>query len=75
MRIGDLALRTGVSTDAIRYYEKEGLLPAPKRTDNGYRDYGPEAVEDPRGNDRTNSPLSLITHSVLERHPPSRRHS
>ncbi len=32
--------------DAIRYYEKEGLLPSPKRADNGYRDYGPEAVDD-----------------------------
>ena len=46
MRIGDLASRTGLSTDAIRYYEKEGLLPPPRRADNGYRDYGPEAVED-----------------------------
>ncbi len=46
MRIGDLASRAGLSTDAIRYYEKEGLLPAPRRTDNGYRDYGPEAVDD-----------------------------
>lgn len=46
MRIGDLASRTGLSTDAIRYYEKEGLLPASERTDNGYRDYGPEAVGD-----------------------------
>lgn len=46
MRIGDLASQTGLSTDAIRYYEKEGLLPASERTDNGYRDYGPEAVGD-----------------------------
>ena len=46
MRIGDLASRTGVSTDAIRYYEKEGLLPVPNRADNGYRDYGPGTVED-----------------------------
>ncbi len=46
MKIGDLAFRTGFSTDAIRYYEKEGLLPFPKRADNGYRDYGPEAVDD-----------------------------
>ena len=46
MRIGDLASQTGLSTDAIRYYEKEGLLPAPKRADNGYRDYGPEVVDD-----------------------------
>ena len=46
MRIGYLASQTGFSTDAIRYYEKEGLLPTPKRTGNGYRDYGPEAVDD-----------------------------
>ena len=46
MKIGDLASRMGVSTDTIRYYEKEGLLPVPRRADNGYRHYGPEAVDD-----------------------------
>ena len=39
MRIGQLALATGVSADTIRYYEKIGLLPAASRTGSGYREY------------------------------------
>ena len=41
MTIGAVAERSGVSTQAIRYYEREGLLPAPERTHTGYRMYGP----------------------------------
>ncbi|RDU97743.1 MerR family transcriptional regulator [Trinickia dinghuensis] len=44
MRIGELARRTGISERMLRYYEHEGLL-KPKRTDSGYRDYGPEEVD------------------------------
>jgi DNA-binding transcriptional MerR regulator len=40
----DLASRTGVSTDTLRYYERRGLLPKPERTGSGYRRYSPEAV-------------------------------
>ncbi len=46
MRIGELAKTAAVTPDTIRYYEREGLLPAAERTRNGYRDYGPEALED-----------------------------
>ena len=46
MRIGQLAKTAGVTPDTIRYYEREGLLPAPRRTPSGYRDYGPEALDD-----------------------------
>ena len=46
MRIGDLAKHVGVTPDTIRYYEREGLLPAAERTPSGYRDYGPDAVND-----------------------------
>ncbi|WP_063734941.1 redoxin family protein [Streptomyces sp. RTd22] len=38
MRIGELALRAGVTTKAARYYESLGLL-TPGRLANGYRDY------------------------------------
>lgn len=38
MRIGDLASRAGVSTDALRLYEKQGLIQA-DRWPNGYRDF------------------------------------
>ncbi len=46
MRIGELAKSVGVTPDTIRYYEREGLLPLADRTPNGYRDYGPEVVDD-----------------------------
>jgi DNA-binding transcriptional MerR regulator len=36
MRIGELARRTGISRDTIRFYEKAGLL-SPKVSPNGYR--------------------------------------
>ena len=32
LRIGDLSAATGVSRDALRYYEKLGLLPRPGRS-------------------------------------------
>ena len=39
MRIGQLAQQTGVDTQTIRFYERQGLLPLPERQDNGYRTY------------------------------------
>ncbi len=46
MKIGELARRAGVTSHAIRFYEREGLLAAPARTESGYRDFGENAVED-----------------------------
>jgi MerR family transcriptional regulator, copper efflux regulator len=39
MRIGELASQAGTTAKAVRFYESVGLLPAPPRTSNGYRDY------------------------------------
>ncbi|WP_166425902.1 Cd(II)/Pb(II)-responsive transcriptional regulator [Paraglaciecola sp. 20A4] len=39
MQIKQLATVTGVNTKTIRYYEDIGLLPNPKRGENGYRFY------------------------------------
>lgn len=39
MKIGELASSTGTPVETIRYYEREGLLPAPVRTDTNYRVY------------------------------------
>ncbi len=39
MKIGELATTTGTPVETIRYYEREGLLPAPVRTDANYRVY------------------------------------
>lgn len=44
MKIGELAKRTGLTTSRIRFYEKSGLLSAVERQENGYREYGPEAL-------------------------------
>lgn len=42
MKIGELAALSATAVDTIRYYEREGLLPAPARTQGGFRVY--EAV-------------------------------
>lgn len=39
MNISQLAKAASVSTDTVRYYEKQGLISAPERQDNGYRLY------------------------------------
>ncbi|MGQ0708288.1 MAG: Cd(II)/Pb(II)-responsive transcriptional regulator [Rhodoferax sp.] len=39
MKIGALALATATPVETIRYYEREGLLPAPARTTSNYRHY------------------------------------
>ena len=44
MRIGQLAKRTGVSPDTLRFYERLDLLDGQRR-DNGYRDYPDSAVD------------------------------
>ena len=46
MRIGELSKRTGFSRDAIRFYEREGLIRAEsaREAGNNYKSYGPDAV-------------------------------
>ncbi len=44
LRIGDLAARTGVKVETIRWYEKVGLLGSPGRTSSNYRAYEPDAL-------------------------------
>jgi DNA-binding transcriptional MerR regulator len=45
MRIGELGDAVGLTTKTIRYYESIGLVPEPRRTASGYRDYGSDARE------------------------------
>jgi Cd(II)/Pb(II)-responsive transcriptional regulator len=42
MKIGELAVVSSTPVETIRYYEREGLLPAPARTSGNFRVY--EAV-------------------------------
>src|SRR5216684_6583894 len=46
LQIGQVSQRTGLSVDAIRFYEKAGLLPRPARTQGGYRVYQQREVAD-----------------------------
>jgi Cd(II)/Pb(II)-responsive transcriptional regulator len=45
LKIGELAKHTGSQVETIRYYEREGLLPAPARSEGNYRMYGASHVE------------------------------
>lgn len=45
MKIGQLAAATGTQVETIRYYEREGLLPVPPRTEGNYRVYGAAHVD------------------------------
>jgi MerR family mercuric resistance operon transcriptional regulator len=45
MRIGEIAKKTGVGVETIRYYESRSLIEQPlKPGDGGYRDYPPETA-------------------------------
>lgn len=45
LRIGELSAASGVSRDALRYYEKQGLLPRSRRTSGGFRQYDAVTVD------------------------------
>jgi MerR family mercuric resistance operon transcriptional regulator len=45
MRIGELAKKVGITTQAIRYYERVGLFENPARNSSGYRIYEDHAVD------------------------------
>ena len=39
MKVSEIAERAGVAASAVRFYEAEGILPPPRRTGAGYREY------------------------------------
>lgn len=43
MRIGEVARMSGIPRETLRFYEKEGMLGAIRRDNNGYRDY-PQSI-------------------------------
>ncbi len=45
MQIGEVARRLDLNPKTLRYYEEIGLLPEPQRTEGGFRQYAPGAVE------------------------------
>ncbi|MBX3401034.1 MAG: MerR family transcriptional regulator [Gemmataceae bacterium] len=45
MKIGEVAKRSSIGIETIRYYEREGLLLEPERRPSGYRQYDESTVE------------------------------
>lgn len=45
LQIGELARRSGVSVDTVRYYEKLELLPQANRSSGGFRIFSEEVAE------------------------------
>ncbi|WBU61546.1 MerR family transcriptional regulator [Paracoccus albus] len=45
MKIGEIAARTGLSIDTLRYYEKIGLIDRPARDEAGRRDYDADVLD------------------------------
>lgn len=45
LKSGTLAKRANVNPETLRYYEREGLLPEPERSEAGYRLYADEDVK------------------------------
>lgn len=44
MQIGQLAIRSGVAIDTVRYYERHSILPPPQRLPSGYRRYSEDDI-------------------------------
>ena len=45
LKIGALAEAADVGVETVRFYERKGLLPEPRRAPSGYRQYPTDAVE------------------------------
>lgn len=45
MKIGEIARKTGLSIDTLRFYEKIGLIDPPARDGAGRRDYPAEVLD------------------------------
>jgi DNA-binding transcriptional MerR regulator len=45
LRIGEVARRSGVGIEALRFYERRGLLGRPARTESNYRVYDESVLE------------------------------
>ena len=45
LTIGEVAKQTGVTVETIRFYEKQGLIATPHRSESGYRQYKAETIK------------------------------
>ena len=74
MTIGKMAKKVGISTDAVRFYERRGLIAEPARTRSNYRVYPPEDAVRLRFIKRAKDlgfSLSEIKELLAMRHDPS----
>ncbi|MDU2940978.1 Cu(I)-responsive transcriptional regulator [Superficieibacter sp. 1612_C1] len=46
MNISDVAKKTGLTSKAIRFYEEKGLVTPPLRSENGYRSYTQQHLDE-----------------------------
>jgi len=44
LTIGQVAKRSGIGIETLRYYERKGLVEEPPRTESGYRQYPEDVV-------------------------------
>ena len=44
LTIGEVAKRSGIGLETVRFYERKGLIEEPPRTDSGYRQYPKDVV-------------------------------
>jgi DNA-binding transcriptional MerR regulator len=65
VKIGEVAKRTGVTVDTLRYYERRGLIRVASRTNAGYRVYSDETVERIRSARRLQS-LGLTLDEIVD---------
>ena len=45
LQIGVVSRQTGLSIDTIRFYERSGILQAPRRSESGYRLFGHDDLQ------------------------------
>jgi MerR family transcriptional regulator, copper efflux regulator len=45
LKIGDVSRLSGIGVEALRFYERSGLLDRPSRTESGYRVYSSEVLD------------------------------
>ena len=61
MKIGEVAKAAGIGIDAVRFYEREGLIRAPARRPSGYREYTPDIVVGVWVGNADNSPMQGVS--------------
>lgn len=45
LTIGQVARKTGLTVETVRFYEKKGLILTPERSESGYRQYSPDTLK------------------------------